>query len=260
MMESGGDVLARTGAHWLCCMCFGQAGQSSTAGQQLWILDACSGQPAVCPGSRLLHVDSTHTCQPHAAPVAPLSHPSPPAPYAWPAVDENRRSAVHFAAAMGKAQLVQRLLAAGGEVDLADKEGEQRCQQFQGWSSGCAPVCGLQQRALIATIEWRAACMAAQLGCMLRFMLLRLASPLPGYTPLHMAAGYMHTSTIAALLAGGADPEQEDRQGRRRALLGHHCSWWQWWLRGRAAAWSHRQAGWPCRAPVRRRALLLVLV
>ncbi|PRW45505.1 signal recognition particle 43 kDa chloroplastic [Chlorella sorokiniana] len=38
-------------------------------------------------------------------------------------VDENRRSAVHFAAAMGKAQLVQRLLAAGGEVDLADKEG-----------------------------------------------------------------------------------------------------------------------------------------
>lgn len=39
-------------------------------------------------------------------------------------MDENRRSAVHFAAAMGKAQLVQRLLAAGGEVDLADKEGE----------------------------------------------------------------------------------------------------------------------------------------
>lgn len=29
-----------------------------------------------------------------------------------------------------------------------------------------------------------------------------------------MAAGYMHTSTIAALLAGGADPEQQDRQGR----------------------------------------------
>lgn len=43
-----------------------------------------------------------------------------------------------------------------------------------------------------------------------------------GYTPLHMAAGYMHTSTIAALLAGGADPEQEDRQGRRCAH--HHCS------------------------------------
>jgi hypothetical protein len=29
-----------------------------------------------------------------------------------------------------------------------------------------------------------------------------------------MAAGYMHTSTIDALLAGGADPEQADRQGR----------------------------------------------
>ena len=40
------------------------------------------------------------------------------------AVDENRRSALHFAAAMGKAALVERLLKAGGEVDLADKEGE----------------------------------------------------------------------------------------------------------------------------------------
>ena len=36
---------------------------------------------------------------------------------------------------MGKAQLVQRLLAAGGEVDLADKEGKQRCQQCHGWAS-----------------------------------------------------------------------------------------------------------------------------
>ena len=35
-----------------------------------------------------------------------------------------------------------------------------------------------------------------------------------GYTPLHMASGYLHTSTICALLEGGADPEQEDRQGR----------------------------------------------
>lgn len=42
---------------------------------------------------------------------------------------------MHFAAAMGKAQLVQRLLAAGGEVDLADKEGKQRCQQCHGWAS-----------------------------------------------------------------------------------------------------------------------------
>jgi hypothetical protein len=42
--------------------------------------------------------------------------------------------------------------------------------------------------------------------------------PPAGYTPLHMAAGYMHTNTIAALLKGGADPEQEDRQGRRWVL------------------------------------------
>jgi len=38
-------------------------------------------------------------------------------------VDESRRTALHFAAALNKAELVQRLLAAGAEVDLADKEG-----------------------------------------------------------------------------------------------------------------------------------------
>ena len=38
-------------------------------------------------------------------------------------VDESRRSALHFAAALGRAQLVTNLLAAGAEVDLADKEG-----------------------------------------------------------------------------------------------------------------------------------------
>jgi ankyrin repeat protein len=41
-------------------------------------------------------------------------------------VDENRRSALHFAAAMNKVDLVQRLLAAEAEVDLADKDGECR--------------------------------------------------------------------------------------------------------------------------------------
>lgn len=38
-------------------------------------------------------------------------------------VDENRRSALHFAAAMAKPELVTRLLKSGAEVDLADKEG-----------------------------------------------------------------------------------------------------------------------------------------
>ena len=38
-------------------------------------------------------------------------------------VDDSRRTALHFAAALNKAELVQRLLDAGAEVDLADKEG-----------------------------------------------------------------------------------------------------------------------------------------
>ena len=38
-------------------------------------------------------------------------------------IDDGRRTALHFAAALGKAQLVQNLLAAGAEVDLADKDG-----------------------------------------------------------------------------------------------------------------------------------------
>lgn len=38
-------------------------------------------------------------------------------------VDDARRSALHFAAALGRAELVKRLLDQGAEVDLADKEG-----------------------------------------------------------------------------------------------------------------------------------------
>lgn len=34
-----------------------------------------------------------------------------------------------------------------------------------------------------------------------------------GYTPLHMASGYMHTTTMAALLEAGADPLIKDKQG-----------------------------------------------
>ena len=35
-----------------------------------------------------------------------------------------------------------------------------------------------------------------------------------GYTPLHMAAGYLHNSVCTALLAAGADATIKDRQGR----------------------------------------------
>ena len=34
-----------------------------------------------------------------------------------------------------------------------------------------------------------------------------------GYTPLHMASGYLHTATVDALLEGGADPTLRDRSG-----------------------------------------------
>ena len=40
--------------------------------------------------------------------------------------DENRRSALHFAAALNKPALVARLVAEGAEVNLADREGECR--------------------------------------------------------------------------------------------------------------------------------------
>ena len=35
-----------------------------------------------------------------------------------------------------------------------------------------------------------------------------------GYTPLHMAAGYLHNAVCTSLLAAGADPLRKDRQGR----------------------------------------------
>jgi hypothetical protein len=38
-------------------------------------------------------------------------------------LDDNRRSALHFAAALGKADLVRALVHNGADVDLGDKEG-----------------------------------------------------------------------------------------------------------------------------------------
>ena len=35
-----------------------------------------------------------------------------------------------------------------------------------------------------------------------------------GYTPLHMAAGYLHVDMVKLLLRYGADPEQPDAKGR----------------------------------------------
>lgn len=35
-----------------------------------------------------------------------------------------------------------------------------------------------------------------------------------GYSPLHMAAGYLHTPVVELLMQFGADPEKKDREGR----------------------------------------------
>ena len=35
-----------------------------------------------------------------------------------------------------------------------------------------------------------------------------------GYTPLHMAAGYLHTPMVQLLMAAGADADIKDREGR----------------------------------------------
>lgn len=40
-----------------------------------------------------------------------------------------------------------------------------------------------------------------------------------GYTPLHMACGYMQTGAMSALLESGADPLIKDKQGRDVVLL-----------------------------------------
>ena len=109
MLDVGGDVLARTGG------CLGWANGWPGVSVLSCVIDAVFRSVTlrrVGPGRLLCSV----------CPCARACATAAAAPAA--AVDENRRSALHFAAAMGKAALVGRLLARGAEVDLADKEGE----------------------------------------------------------------------------------------------------------------------------------------
>lgn len=43
-------------------------------------------------------------------------------------------------------------------------------------------------------------------------------APPPGFTPLHMAAGYMHTGSMTVLLEAGANPEIKVGRGGGEAL------------------------------------------
>ncbi len=73
----------------------------------------------------------------------------------------------------------------GAEVDLGDKDGEGVLQLAEHCAAFSA--CQCSRRTVTSTT---------------------------GYTPLHMAAGYLHTATVSALLEAGADPECEDNNGR----------------------------------------------
>ena len=45
-------------------------------------------------------------------------------------------------------------------------------------------------------------------------MKLKLHQDKDGYTPLHIAAGYLHEQTVSVLMTNGADPTLEDNSGR----------------------------------------------
>lgn len=101
----------------------------------------------------------------------------------------------------------------GAAVDPGDKDG--------GWQWLVLPVNCV--RLFFASCVTPVGCMPAVWGSTERAHTITISSGLfpAGYTPLHMAAGYLHTTTVTALLQAGADPEQEDAAGRRcgRPLL-----------------------------------------
>ena len=147
--------------------------------------------------------------------------------------DPPSRSALHFAAATGNARITRILCEAGAEIDLRDKDGER---------SEDRPISLAEMRAARARHEaavWL--CMCPQWGCRCthiytshRAIMRRLWTTCgqrcdqpayiwsvalscldpSGYTPIHMAAGYLHTPVVELLLHYGSDPEIRDREGR----------------------------------------------
>ena len=86
------------------------------------------------------------------------------------------------------------LCEAGAEIDLRDKDGE-RPTQLGEW-------CGRQLCKLGISFNCEGVSPSK---------VKRVVAPLlpwsTGYTPLHMASGYLHTPVVELLLAYGADPE-----------------------------------------------------
>lgn len=82
--------------------------------------------------------------------------------------------------------------------------------------SGLHYVCGLGDTQVVKAMI---ACGAEIDALVIRILSLsmqnsRFYQDKDGYTPLHIAAGYLHEQTASVLMTNGADPTLEDNSGR----------------------------------------------